>query len=120
LTLPDPVGVRSGTTGDFLVQQEFPRSKRKEFKTSEEAAQALIKKRVASVMADSPQSWWLAAQFENQGLITVPILLSDEQLAWAVRKGEAALLDAVNAALDQMINDGTLAQVIKNWIPVSK
>lgn len=119
-TLPAPVGVRTGTTGDFLAQQEFPRSKRKDFKTTEEASRALIKKKVASVLTDSPQCWWLAARFESEGLTTVPILLSNEQLAWAVRKSDGPLLEALNGTLDQMTKDGTLQRVIKHWIPISQ
>ncbi len=114
------IGVKKGTTGDFLVQQEFPTSKRKEFKSGEEGAKALVKKRIDLFIGDSPMIWWLSGVNEANGLTAVPILLSEENLAWGVRKGDTELLAAVNRALDQMMQDGKLAAIVKRWIPQAK
>jgi polar amino acid transport system substrate-binding protein len=114
------IGVKKGTTGDFLAQMEFPKTKRKEFKSGEEGARALIKKKIDLYLGDSPMIWWLASVNEENGLTAVPILLSEENLAWGVRKTDAPLLEAVNQSLDQMAKNGRLKQIIRKWLPNAK
>lgn len=114
------IGVLKSTTGDFLVQQEFPRSKRKEFKNSLDAAKALEKKKINLLICDLPVVWWLAGMNENAGLVAVPLLLSEEQLAWAVRKSEPELLESVNVALAKLQKDGRAQAIIKRWLPLYK
>src|SRR5262249_54299516 len=72
------IGVLKATTGDFLVQQEFSRNKRKDFKSPEDAARALRKKNIDLFISDSPVILWLASINEDQGLVSVPIYLTEE------------------------------------------
>jgi ABC-type amino acid transport substrate-binding protein len=111
------IGVEKATTGDFLVQQEFPRSKRKTFSSGAEAASALKKEKIDLFISDASTIWWLASENEADGLVAVPIQLTDEQLAWAVNKSDAALLDAASKALGKWQQDGTANQLIKRWLP---
>jgi polar amino acid transport system substrate-binding protein len=112
------LGVLRATTGDFLVQQEFPRAKRKAFDSPDGAAKALVKKKIDMVICDSPTAWWLAGENEAEGLTVVPISLSRENLAWAVRKSDAALLASVNNALDKFETNGSATTIIKRWLPL--
>ena len=114
------IGVLKATTGDFLVQQEFSRSRRKAFKSSLDAAKALEKQRIDLLICDLPVAWWLAGMNEIAGLVTVPILLSEEQLAWAVRKTDPELLESVNGALEKLQKNGRVSAIIKQWIPLYK
>jgi len=117
---PGTVGVLKATTGDFLVQQELPSSKRKQYTSDEEAATALKKKRIDLFICDAPTVWWLAGLHEADGLAAVPIQLTQEQLAWGVRRSDADLLNAVNAALDKLQSSGRAKEIIKRWIPLYK
>jgi polar amino acid transport system substrate-binding protein len=110
------IGVLAGTTGDFLVQQEFPKSKRKTFNSSEDAAKALVKKKIDLFITDSPTVWWLAGMNESS-LAPAPILLTQEQLAWAVRRTDQSLLDSVNTTLEKMQKNGQANALLKRWIP---
>jgi polar amino acid transport system substrate-binding protein len=112
------IGVLKATTGDFLVQQEFPHIKRKAYDSPEDAAKALTKKKIDMLICDSPTAWWLASMNEIQGLVVVPIYLSREPLAWAVRKSDPDLLTSVNGALDKLQADGRATAIIKRWIPL--
>jgi len=114
------IGVLKATTGDFLVQQEFGRCKRKEFTAPQDAAKALAKKKIDLFISDSPIISWQASMNEAQGLVTVPIFLTEERLAWAVRKSDPELLGAVNQALRKMQADGRAAGIIKHWLPYYK
>jgi polar amino acid transport system substrate-binding protein len=118
-SLPEgTIGVLKATTGDFLVQQEFSRSKRKGFKSPQEAAKALEKKKIDLFICDLPIASWLAGMNEIEGLVAVPILLSEEQLAWAVRKSDSELLESVNRALEKLQKEGRAAAIVKRWIPL--
>lgn len=113
-------GVLKSTTGDFLVQQEFPRNERKDYKSPQDAARALLKKKIDLLVCDSPVAWWLAAMNEVEGLVVVPVSLTEEQLAWAVRKSDTELLESVNRALEKIQKDGRSKTIIKRWLPLLK
>lgn len=115
--LPGVVGVMKATTGDFLVQQEFARSKRKEFSSGGEAATALMKKRIDVFIADSSLVFWLAAANEANGLVVVPIALTEEDVAWGMRRGDAELQKSVNAFLRKIKENGQFAAMFKQWLP---
>jgi polar amino acid transport system substrate-binding protein len=119
-TPPGTIGVLKGTTGDFLVQQEFSRNKRKEFKSPLEAAKALEKKQIDLLICDSPIVCWLAGINEAEGLAALPVLLTEEWLAWAVRKSDTNLLASVNTALEKLQRDGRAATIVKRWMPLFK
>jgi ABC-type amino acid transport substrate-binding protein len=111
------IGVKKATTGDYLVQQEFPRCKRKYYDTGEHAARALVKHQIDLFICDSPTVWWLEGNYEQEGLTVVPVALSEEHLAWAMRKSDADLLQSVDAALEKMQKSGQANAIIKRWIP---
>lgn len=114
------VGVRKGTTGDFLVQQEFPHAKRKQYTTAEQGAKALAKKQIGLFISDSPTILWLEGMNEETGLVAVPIQLSQESLAWAMRKSDTELLESVNRTLEKLHTNGAAAAIIRRWIPNRK
>jgi len=114
------IGVVKATTGDFLVQQEFLGSKRKTYKSGDDAAKALVKKRIDLFICDAPIVWWQAGMHEVDGLVAVPIYLTQEQLAWGVRRSDTDLLNSVNGALDQLQSSGRANEIIKRWIPLFK
>lgn len=111
------VGVKRGTTGDFLVQQEWPKAKRKAFKDGDDAAKALLKKKIELFIADATLIWWLSGTYEAQGLTSLPYMLSDENLAWAFRKGDEELLKKVNEFLRSSQSDGRFDDIMRRWLP---
>jgi ABC-type amino acid transport substrate-binding protein len=117
---PGTIGVLKATTGDYLVQQEFLKNPRKEFQTAPQAAEALMKKRIDLFICDLPVIWWMASIHEADGLVVVPIPLSEEQLAWAVRRTDTELLSAVNNVLEQLRASGQATAIVKRWLPFFK
>jgi polar amino acid transport system substrate-binding protein len=111
------MGVMKATTGDFLVQQEFPKAKRKTYASGEAAVQALTRKNIEIFISDSPLILYLAAQNESRGLQSVPVLLSDEMLAWGMRKSDPALLETVNRFLIKAKQDGSCDRILRRWVP---
>ena len=112
------LGVLKGTTGEFLVQRDFPKAKRKAFNSSSEAVQALIRKRADLFLSDSTLVWYLAGVHAADGLSAVPIALSQEQLAWATRKSDDALLASVNTFMIQASQTGVFSNVFRRWTAI--
>ncbi len=112
------VGFMKGTTGDFLVQKEFQLTTRKiPFTLTKDAVQALIEERIDMVIGDAPVIWWNATAKEPQGLMLIPIFLTEENLAWGVRKDDTQLLESANRFLETWKSSGKLKSTIKQWIP---
>lgn len=112
-----PVGVRKGTTGDLLVQQEFPRAKRKYYKSDDEGALALSKGKIDLFIDDSTMIWYLAGVYEAKGLTVAPLVLSEEVLAWGMKRPDSALQASANAFLKRIAASGELDQILHRWIP---
>ena len=115
---PGRVGFMKGTTGDFLVQKEFNLTTRKiPFTLTKDAVQSLIEERIDMVIGDAPVIWWNATAKEPQGLMLIPIFLTEENLAWGVRNDDTALLESANRFLETWKSNGKLKSTIKQWIP---
>jgi len=113
--LSGPVGVLKATTGEFLVQRDFPKARRRTYKSEVDAAQALKKKRIDMFITDSPLVWYLAGVHSPEGLSALPFQLSQEQLAWGLRKGDDSLRNAANGFIQEAMQDDTLAGILRRW-----
>jgi polar amino acid transport system substrate-binding protein len=111
------LGVKKGTTGDFLVQREYPKARRKTFVSGEEAAQALLAKEIDLFISDSTLIYWLGGTHESQGLAVAPMVFNQEYLAWGLRKSDTATLESVNRFIAKARQSGELDRILKRWIP---
>lgn len=118
LNLKGKVGVIPATTSEFLVQRDFPKSKRLNCKDGEAGAQALMRKKAELFIADSTLIWYLAGMHAADGLTVAPMALSEEQLAWAVRKSDDALLASVNEFITQARQNGSFFKVFRRWTSI--
>jgi ABC-type amino acid transport substrate-binding protein len=103
-----------------MVQRDFPKMRRKTFRSGTDAVQALKKKKIDLFIADSTLVWYLAGVHANEGLAAVPMALSKEPIAWGIRKGDQQLLAAANEFVGQCLKDGTLNQVVRRWMAVPR
>jgi ABC-type amino acid transport substrate-binding protein len=88
------------------------------FDSESAAVRALLKKKIDLFVSDSTLVWYLAGQHGADGLTVVPIALSEELLAWGVRKGDDALLASVNAFVAAAAKDDTLNRVFRRWAAI--
>ena len=78
------------------------------------AVQALLNGQVDCVIIDSaPAKEYVAA---NPGLTILEGTWVEEEYAIGLNKDNAALLDAVNQALDELTKDGTIQRIIDKYI----
>jgi polar amino acid transport system substrate-binding protein len=107
------VGTQIGTTNEIVAKEHFPTDRVKSFEDFGAAVLALLSGDVDGVVIDNVS----AAGFigENEGKLKITgTLTSDEQLGFVFPPG-SELRAAVDAALQAMIDDGTLEALNKKW-----
>jgi polar amino acid transport system substrate-binding protein len=68
---------------------------------------------------DGPMILYLASANENNGLTALFSPLTEEWLAWAVRKEDKELLESANNYLKTINSDGRYKKLIQHWIPTA-
>jgi polar amino acid transport system substrate-binding protein len=105
------------TTGDAFVKRNFPNAVRKTFLSNAKDGITELKRGVIDIFIyDAPSVIWLVS--ENEADISgfwEP--LTEEYLAWGVRKNDEKFLADVNTVLKQWKRNGTLNSVLQKWLP---
>jgi polar amino acid transport system substrate-binding protein len=116
------VGFISNTTSQVYARKQLTHAKLEGFPDTDAGVAALRAKQIDAFITDAPAVWRvtggvLSKETELRGLYTP---LTQEQLAWAVRKGDDPLRKELNAVLVKWKRDGTLDDVLDDWITVKK
>ncbi len=107
------VGTQIGTTNEIVAKETFPSKEIKSFEDFGAAVLALISKDIDAVVIDTISGTGYIK--ENEGKLKIGgQITSDEQLAFVFPPG-SDLVSAVNAALQSMIDDGTLKSLNQKW-----
>jgi ABC-type amino acid transport substrate-binding protein len=116
------IGVVSGTTGEQYARKNHPHAQVKGFTTVDEGVAALRKGDIDVFVHDAPAIWRVTGGLDSpeRELAGYYEPLTQEQLAWAVRKPDGALRTRLNRLLGKWKADGQLESVIDHWIPVRK
>ncbi len=114
------VGVKTGTTGEQFARAQLPDADITAFENIDSATDALVAGTIDIFIHDAPTVWRLTASNATQkaGLMGLYRPLTDEYLAWAVRKQDTDLASRLNQALATLKQDGTLKRLEGKWIPV--
>jgi ABC-type amino acid transport substrate-binding protein len=113
------IGVEPGTTGADYVATELKDAQVTFFKDPAAAFAGLRSDEIDLYIHDAPTSWQLATSTENSDLISLYKPLTQEKLAWAVRKDDEPLAARLNDALLTLKRNGTLGYIFNRWIPVT-
>ena len=100
------IAVQEGTTGDAYVTDEITGSEPVRFKKATDAAMELLNGRVVAVVIDQLPAQKLV-DANSDKLMILPDILTTEQYAMAVNKGQEELLGQLNSAIDELRADGT-------------
>lgn len=117
------VGVEKNTTGEAYARRHLDKATIVPFDSVELGIAALRGGDVDYFIHDAPTVWRVVGRppKEDPELIGLYRPLTDEYLAWAVRKDEAATLGALlDGKIEQWQKDGQLQAVIDRWMPVTK
>jgi polar amino acid transport system substrate-binding protein len=114
------IGIVKDTTGEFFVRKNYGAAKKiSSFPTAKEAVEALKKKQIDLLIFDAPMVYVLAAENEWD-LAPLPTFLTEEYLAWGIRKNDVELLESANSFVETLRKDGRLTTIIKRWIPITE
>lgn len=114
------IGTQRGTTG-FIYCSDTPENGGfgedhvTAYDDGATAVQALVNGQVDCVVIDNaPAQEFVKA---NPGLTILETEFANEDYAIGVKKGNTELLDAINNALKELIEDGTVQSIIDKYIP---
>ena len=110
------IGAIERTTGDVFVQRNFPNARRVTLSLASDGALALRRRTIDVFVHDGPSIAWLVSANEAD-LAGIWQPLNQENLAWGIRRDDAALLAQVNDILGAWKRDGTLTGVLVRWLP---
>ena len=108
------IGTQRGTTGYIYCSDDFGDEHVTPYDNGLTAVQALVNGQVDAVVIDNaPAKEFVAA---NPGLKILDTAYAEEDYAIGVAKGNTAMLNAVNTALEELKNDGTLQAIVDKYI----
>ena len=109
------IGVQLGTTGDiFASDYEEQGSTIERFNKGNDAIQALLQGKIDCVMIDEQPAKAFVANTTGLKILKEPF--AEEDYAICVSKDNAELTASINEALAKLKADGTLDNIVKNYI----
>jgi ABC-type amino acid transport substrate-binding protein len=118
-------GVVKGTTGEAYVNNNFASAQKiTAYSSTREALDALLTpvlvNRIDVFVQDGPILLMMLAQNQSAELTVLPSPLTDEYLAWGMRKTDPGLKESADRFLESIAKNGQLESIVKRWIPYSE
>lgn len=113
------IGTQSGTTGFLYATwdiEEAGLGTVKSFAKTTDAVQALINNQVDCILLDNEPAKALVAANPDAGLSILDSAYTVEDYAIAVAKENTELLNSIDAALQELIADGTVQDILDKYI----
>ncbi len=115
------IGVQQDTTGDIYASDTPEKGGYGEdavirYKTGNDAVQALISDKVQAVIIDNEPAKSYVESNKDKGLKILDTEWLTEDYAIAIAKDNTELLNKVDAALAELIADGTVQEIIDKYI----
>lgn len=109
------IGVQTNTTGDIYSTDDFGDEAVMRYNKGADAVVALNQNMIDAVLIDlEPAKAFVAA---NPGLKILETEYATEEYAIAFAKNNTELLEKVDGALQELIADGTVQQIVDKYIP---
>ena len=114
------VGVQSGTTGDIYMSAPVEEGgvgeeRIERFAKGNDAVIALTSGKIGAVVIDNEPAKAFVAANSSLKILETPYTVED--YAMAINKDNVALKDAINQALKELTDDGTIAAIVNKYIP---
>ena len=109
----ETVGVQKGTTGEIYVKENAPDANVRSYGDLDDAFNALVAGQVVAVIFDLPGNQEAAKT--KKGLEVRESYDTGEEFGIAFPEDAQALREAVNGALQELKDDGTFAELYKEW-----
>lgn len=112
------IGVQLGTTGDFIATDDIADTTVQQYNKGVDAVNDLINGRVDCVIVDKNPALVFESRFEGKVVAVdgAQFGFEPEEYAIAIPKGDTALADQINTALEEIKADGTFDELVKTYI----
>ena len=110
------IGVQKGTTGHIYCEGDYGTDRIRPYANGSVAVEALKDGKVDCVVIDNEPAKRLVEV--NEGLVILETAYAEEEYAIAMALENTELLEKINAALDELLDDGTLQEIVSKYIPV--
>ena len=110
------IGTQSGTTGFIYASEDFGDDHVKSFTKTTDAVEALKNGQVDCVLLDNAPAEALVEANPDAGLSILETAYTVEDYAIAINKENTDLQAKINAALAELVADGTLQSIIDKYI----
>ena len=110
------IGVQPNTTADVFVREQCPHARRFGVADPDFATYELTRKRIDLFLHDGHAIAWQVSKKEGR-VNGVWIPLTEEYMAWAVRRSDTALADEVNGFIQRYKKNGRLKILLDRWFP---
>ena len=113
-------GVENNTTGQQYVKNTFQAAEIKSYPSVEDGVAALKAGEIDYFVHDAPTVWkyTVLPKTQDHELFGLYEYMTEEPLAWAVKKGNTQLRDKLNNALDKMQQQGLVQGITNKWLPL--
>ena len=112
------IGVQNGTTGESWVMENVAKVKLSSFKSGMDAAMDLKNGALDAVVLDELPAAEIVKKNPSLKIIRDPLFTANkEEYAIAVKKGNAAVLDAVNKTIVAMKANGDYEKLVAAYMP---
>ena len=109
------IGTQRGTTGYIYTSGDYGDDHVTDYDNGASAVQALMNGQVDCVVIDSAPAQ--AFVENNPGLTILDTEYTSEDYAIGMNKDNTALLEAINGALKELTEDGTIPAIVEKYIP---
>lgn len=112
------IGVQLGTTGDFIASDDIADTTVNQYNKGVDAVNDLLNGRVDCVIIDKNPALVFAGKYEDKldALDGAQFEFGVEEYAIALPKGDTALAEKINAALEEIKADGTFDKLVETYI----
>ena len=108
------IGVQLSTTGDIYAKDDYGEDHVVEYNKGNDAIMALVQGKIDAVIIDNePAKSYVKA---NEGLKILDTEYITEDYAACISKENTALTEAVNGALAELKEDGTIQSILDKYI----
>ena len=108
------IGVQLSTTGDIYATDDYGKENVEEYNKGNDAVQALVTGKVDAVIIDNQPAISYVAS--NEGLVILDTEYVKEEYAGCISKDNEELLEAINGALTELKEDGTIQAILDKYI----
>jgi ABC-type amino acid transport substrate-binding protein len=112
------VGFVGGTTGEQYVREALTASLPFSFGSVGEGKQAVRDGLIDYFIHDAPTAWRLSMDSYQTDLLGLYKPLTQEYLAWAVRKNDTELKNRLDALVRRWKTEGVIHPIVSKWVPV--